>query len=104
MGGVLRSVLGTIVGMAIGGTAAVFWMGLGIGIGWALVFGDGNGHERWFIPALAVSAAGLCAACSGLGYWIATPVASRRPLVLVLVCGTVLAALLVSLWLRPITV
>jgi hypothetical protein len=103
MGGVLRSVLGTIAGTVVGGVAAIFWMGLGIGIGWALVFGDGNGHERWFLPALVASATVLCATCAGLGYWLATPVARRRPLIFLLVSGTVLAALLAFLRSHPIT-
>jgi hypothetical protein len=98
MAGMLRSVLGIVAGTAVGGIAAVFWMGIGIAFGWALVFGDGNGHERWFMPALAISAAGLCAICSGLGYWIATPAAHRRPLVFLLVSGTMLAVILVVLW------
>lgn len=94
----LRIALGALAGLAAGLIAAVgvFWGGLAFG--WALVFGDGNGHEAWFIPGLTLVAALMPAALAGLGSWLAAPQPTRNRVALVttaVVLGLTMTALAV---------
>ncbi|MFZ5817145.1 MAG: hypothetical protein ACOY93_17930 [Bacillota bacterium] len=101
----MRVSLGLRVGAAILlGTAVgcfVFIMGIfvGIAVGWAFVFGDGNGHENWFLPLVNLVARSVASLCIPVAYWLLVPEhrAKGRPLLLVAALSLA-AALLLLPW------